>query len=154
MYLEALLELRQTVDDPLLENASATAIGRVNNPELLDSLHQVALSDAMGPRESFSLLLQAMGTDNVSDAHWNWLTENFAAVVAEIPEQWRRQMPLMARSFCDRDKLREARQLFDKHADLIAGYERSLDQVSEGIELCIALRDHATGLSAVLRDPR
>jgi alanyl aminopeptidase len=53
----------------------------------------------------------------------------------------------MADIFCGEDKLNELRKLFDEHGDLVAGYQRSLNQTEEQIGLCIALRDKGKKLA-------
>ena len=86
----------------------------------------------------------------VRDQHWTWIQENFPAIVDKIPTQWRRYTPGMARGFCEQEKLTALKKLYDEHADLVPGYQRSLDQTEEQILLCIALQDQGKKLASAI----
>jgi aminopeptidase N len=149
-FLPHLMKLRAELDDPLFESASATAIGRSTNPAQLDQIHELALSDALGPRETFSLVHEAMAEPALQEQHWQWLVENFAAVINNIPEQWRRFTPRFGASFCDTGQLEELRQLFETHGNLAIGYKRNLAQTEEQIQLCMSLRKRGQALTGTL----
>ena len=134
----------------LFESASATAIGRSTNSAQLDQIHELALSDALGARETFSLIHEAMAEPALQEQHWQWLVENFAAVINNIPEQWRRFTPRFGASFCDTGQLEELRQLFETHGDLAIGYKRNLAQTEEQIQLCMSLRKRGQALTGTL----
>jgi len=140
-FLPHLVEFRGKLDDPLFESESANAIGHISDPNLLGTIHELALGEQLGPREVFSMLSIALREPALRDQHWTWVRENFPAIVDRIPTQWRRNTPGMTRTFCDRGKLSELKKLYDEYADLIPGYQRSLDQTEEQIRLCIALQD-------------
>ena len=59
-------------------------------------------------------------------------------------------MPTVASQFCDQIKLDELKDLFEQHGDLLAGYQRNLDQTEEGIQLCIAQRGLGEKLAGAL----
>ena len=88
-----------------------------------------------------------MAEPELQEQHWQWLKENFAGVVGKIPEQWRRFTPLFGSTFCDQDKLQELQQLFERYGDSTPGYQRTLAQTEEQIQLCIALRGHGEALA-------
>jgi alanyl aminopeptidase len=151
-FLPHLIEFRGELDDPLFESESAYAIGRISDPNLIGTIHELALGEQLGPREVFSMLSIALREPGLRDQHWAWIRENFPAIVDRIPTQWRRYTPGMARSFCEQDKLAELKSLFDEHADLVPGYKRSLDQTEEQIVLCIALQDQGKRIAASLAE--
>ena len=92
----------------------------------------------------------ALREPELRDQHWTWIRENFPAIVDKIPTQWRRYTPGMARRFCEQDKLTELKKLYDEYANLVPGYQRSLDQTEEQILLCIALRDKGKSLASAI----
>ena len=139
-FLHYLIEFRVELDDPLFASASADAIGRISNPDLLGDVRELALGGSLESREVFGLVSQALTEPALRDQHWLWFRENFATVADKIPTQWRRFMPGMATQFCDQFKLDELKDLFEQHGDLLAGYQRNLDQAEERIQLCIAQR--------------
>ncbi|MEW5250400.1 M1 family metallopeptidase [Microbulbifer sp. 2201CG32-9] len=149
-FLPHLLRMRSQLDDPRFDNASANAIGAADKPAQLDTIHQLALGDTVGARETFGLIARAMAEPTLRQQHWRWLRDNFPAVLNKIPVQWRRQAPAFARSFCDRQALEELRQLFEQYGDLAPGYQRSLAQTEERIRLCMAQREQGAALVAAL----
>ena len=150
-FLEHLIKMRGELDDPLFENASANAIGRVTEPSQLDIVHNLALSDDMGAREAFGLIQNAMVEPELQARNWQWLQDNFAAVVAKIPEQWRRNTPRFASNFCDQQSLEQVQLLFTQQQEMVPGYQRALDQTEEGINLCMALKEKGQELVGSLR---
>lgn len=150
-FLQHLIAMRGELDDPLFESASANAIGRSDNPAQLERIHRLALSEQLGARESFGLIVNALAEPALQEQHWQWLQQNFSAVIGKIPEQWRRQTPAFARAFCDADRLGEVRQLFADQGGLAPGYRRSLAQTEEQIQLCMALRERGRGLGGALQ---
>ena len=139
-FLPHLLQLRSELDDPRFESASANAIGGSTDVRQLQQIHQLALSDQLGPRETFSLIRYALAQPELQEQHWQWLNENFVEVVNKIPEQSRRHTPSFGNTFCTREKLTGIKKLFERHGDLTPGFERSLAQTEEQIQLCMALR--------------
>ena len=151
-FLPHLLRLRSELDDPLFEHASANAIGRISNANQADQVHQLALSDQLGPRETFGLLSHALIEPALLEQHWRWLQDNFPAVVARVPEQWRRQTPMLGSHFCSEEKLEELQQMFSRHGALAPGHQRGLAQAEEQIRLCMALRERGEALARALSD--
>lgn len=149
-FLDHLIKVRTELDDPRFDNASANAIGRSDKPEQLKKIHRLALSEDMGSREAFGLIQRALAEPAVQDESWQWLQQNFDKVVNKIPEQWRRQTPAFARAFCDEEKLGQVQQLFRQHGHLAPGYQRSLAQTQEQIQLCMALKEKGEVLIGTL----
>jgi alanyl aminopeptidase len=149
-FLRHLIALRAELDDPQFEGASARALGRVQDPALLPRVQALVLSPDMGSREAFDLLQEATATGGVQESNWRWLVQNFPAVTAKIPGQWRRRTPALAGAFCSREGLAELQLLFKRHAELVPGYHRSYDQTTERLRLCIALRPRGEALAAAL----
>jgi len=139
-FVEHLIEVREQLDDPRFDAASATALGRLTDPALMPLLHEYALSERVGTRERYQLILEATQTPETGEANWHWVMQNFPVISQKVPAQWRRQTPRFARGACTRERLGELRALFEQYADIVPGYERSYAQTREQIELCIAQR--------------
>ncbi|WP_066959388.1 M1 family metallopeptidase [Microbulbifer sp. Q7] len=150
-FLDHLIKVRSELDDPLFDNASANAIGRVTDPSQLGTVHSLALSDDMGAREAFGLIQNTLAEPDLQARNWEWLQNNFAAVVAKIPEQWRRNTPRFAAKFCDQQSLQQVQALFAQQQNLVPGYQRALAQTEEGINLCMALREQGQALVKSLK---
>lgn len=145
-FLAHLITVRGELDDPLFETASANALGFSNRQEQLPQIHQLALSEELGPRETFGLIRSALTQPDLQDQHWDWLRLHFEEVADRVPEQWRRHTPAFGSAFCEQDKLRQLQQLFARHGDLVPGYQRSLAQAEEKIQLCVAQRENGKAL--------
>jgi aminopeptidase N len=149
-FLTHLIEVRTEIDDPLFESSSASAIGRINYQERLEQVHQLAVSGQLGSREVFGLVDSLLAEPTLREQNWQWLRDNFAEVVAKLPEQWRRHTPRFGRTFCGPEKQQELRQLFEDNGDLVAGYAQILAQTEEQIQLCIGLRERGQAFSQAL----
>jgi alanyl aminopeptidase len=149
-FLPHLVGFRGQLDDPKFENASANAMGHVRDPELLNVVHELALGEQLGPRETFGMLRVALSESSLRDQHWNWLKVNFPAFVERIPSQWRRSVPQLAAAFCDEVKRDELDVLLKQHAESLPGYGRSLSQTRESIGLCIGLTNRVRQLAGVV----
>lgn len=149
-FVEHLIDVRETIDDPRFDAASAGALGRATDPELLPSIWQYALSERMGAREAFDLFLEATQTPETGEASWHWVQQNFPAIIQKVPAQWRRRTPRFADGFCAGEQVAQLRALFDRNGSLAPGYERAFDQASEQIHLCMAQRKLGAALARSL----
>ncbi|MDJ0920373.1 MAG: M1 family metallopeptidase [Henriciella sp.] len=137
--LEASLTARTEFDDPALELAIAYAIGENRDPALTLRILDLALNGTLGSRESLTLVRGQMAQPETRAETWDWLRENFDAFVDVIPRQRRFATPSLAVNLCEQDRIDELETLFAAKADLVPGYERSLEQTKERLQLCIAL---------------
>jgi aminopeptidase N len=149
-FLAHLLTVRTELDDPRFESTSASAIGRTTDAALLSTARELAFSEQLGPRETFSLVSNSMIEPGLREQNWQWLQGNFAAIVGKVPDQWRRFTPRFGNVFCSADKLAEVRRLFERNGNLVPGHQRSLAQTEEQIQLCMALRERGQLLASAL----
>ena len=149
-FVPHLIEFRENLDDPSFENASANAIGRIGNPALIGTVHELALSGQLGPRETFGMMQVALSESALRDRHWDWFKANLPTLVDKVPTQWRRRLPGMAAAFCDETTRDELDELFENHADLVPGYQRSLRQTGERIGLCIGVVNQVGRLAGAI----
>ena len=76
-----------------------------------------------------------------TDLTYAWLRENFAAVIQITPESFRSQiLPGLGSGFCTADRAAEWSEFIRGWAGELPGFERSLAQSVESINLCAALR--------------
>jgi len=118
-------------------------------------LRELAIAEG-GPltgRQSNTIVFGLLGSDQHGDDTWEWLKENFNTYVTrKVPDVRKGGMPATAGEFCSLERRDEAKAFFEKHADVIPGYERSLAQTVERIELCAALKkEKAAELTAALK---
>ena len=138
---------------PLLELAASgsafekgTALGAFSattDKGIADKLRSLALDEdsPLTGRQANSLVGGLIRSDDHGEDTWNWLKENFATFVErKVPDVRLGGMPSFARGFCSLERRDEAKAFFESQADIIPGYERSLAQTVERIELCAALK--------------
>ncbi len=140
-FVDALMEARDRIDDPLFDAASATALGNVGDAALAVRVRDYALSGKPGPREAYAIVKALMDNAVTREETWAWLKQNFPAFTAVIPAQWRRLVPTFAERFCDPDKETEVTAFFDANAQEVPGYKRQLTQTVEALSLCAARRE-------------
>ncbi len=141
-FYQHLLNNVSDIDDPRFAGALPSALGAVKDSDQLPQARAYALSDAIGPRESFSMVTAMLSNPELRDQNWQWYKSNLAAILNKIPTQWQRRTPRVADVFCETDKIMELEQLFSEYGDAAPGHELALRQTSEAIRLCAALRTH------------
>ncbi|MEL7453284.1 MAG: M1 family aminopeptidase, partial [Pseudomonadota bacterium] len=145
-FFDALMQATQTIDDPRFEAARAIALGRVEDPELVDRVRRLALEGELGSRETYDLLVGQMAGAETRDETWAWIQANYTELIDQVPRQWRRRTPSLAARFCDRTSAENLEAFFDKVGELAPGHERALAQTEEAITLCSALRQARSGV--------
>lgn len=124
------------------KGGAVRALASTENPELISKLLAGALSnkDAFTNRQAGNLVAGFMGNAKTRPETWVWFQENFDVFVENrVADVRRGGMPRYARGFCGTQKTAEVEVFFKSKADIIAGYERSLAQTLERINLCAAL---------------
>ena len=104
----------------------------------------MALTDQTTLTDSYAsgLIGSLIGSEKYGDQTWEWLKSNFTEFVnLRIADVRKGGMPGYAGGFCSLDKRDEAKAFFEANAEVIPGYQRSLKQTLESIELCAAAKD-------------
>jgi len=124
------------------KGAAVVALGSTDDAATVVRLRELALTDkaAMTGRQASALIGTLTGSEKFGDETWDWLKTNFDAFVTERVADVRKPgMPGYA-SGCSEAKRNEVEAFFMSKAALIPGYERSLAQTLERIELCSAFK--------------
>ena len=126
------------------KGAAIGALASTKNPDIAAMLRDTALVDdvALTGRQANSLVFSLLGSDEFGEGTWEWLKQNFKTFVGtRVPDVRKGGMPGAGGSFCSLDRRNEVETFFTENADVIPGYERSLAQTLESIELCAALKE-------------
>ena len=136
------------------KGAALGALAATQDAAIYTRLMDMALNDeaAITGRQASGLVGGFMGSDKFGDQTWDWLKANFEGFVNKrVPDVRKGTMPGYARGFCSTEKRDEAKAFFEANADVIPGYQRSLKQTMESIELCAAFKENmAAPLEAAL----
>jgi len=148
-FAEHLIAVRQEIDDSRFRRAVMGALTRTRDAGFATEVRSLALAENTEPSESQELVFGLLRNRDHRDANWAWFVESLPALVARAPSQRRRFLPKVADRYCDASRIAELEALFAEHGDLAPGYEHSLEQTTEAIALCAALRDAVAGELAV-----
>ena len=125
------------------KGAAISALAQTKDSDIHGMLLDTALvdQDTLTGRQATSLITALLRSDEFSDQTWEWIKSNFTQFVSSrVPDVRKGGMPGFARNFCTLERRDEAKAFFEKNAKIIPGYERSLAQTLESIELCAALK--------------
>ncbi len=152
---DVLLDIYVT-GSPRDKGVALRALTGVKSEDRVAQMLEWSLDDA-GPisgRDSAGIVYSFMQRDELEDMAWSWLKSNFDVYVEKrVPDVRRASMPAFASGFCSKDLRDDAESFFKSKADLIPGYERTLAQTLETIELCTALKNaKIVELADALRD--
>jgi len=137
------------------KGAALGALASTRDKTIAEKLRIVAIAEEspLTGRQTGALVNGLLGSETHGEDTWNWLKANFETYVTrKVPDVRKGGMPGTAGGFCSLDRRDEAKAFFTEHAAAIPGYERSLAQTLERIELCAALKDSkAEELTAALK---
>ena len=139
----------------LEKGAAAGALASTQDEEVYERLlSDVVLSEdsPLTGRQSGTVLNGLLGSSTFGDRTWDWFKANLPAYVNKVPDVRKGRLPGAGGNFCSLDRRDELRSFVEANAELMPGYERSLLQTLESIELCAALKEaKADELAAALK---
>lgn len=131
----------ESAEIPAVRSRYLSALGSFRDPKIQDEGLTYALSGALRPQELFALG-QGMGGsgDAGRDKLFNWMTENYDAIMAKVPPMFASFMPFFA-SGCSAERLAAAEAFFGTPERANPGTEKQLAKVAEGVDQCVGLRE-------------
>lgn len=139
---ERLAELALESEDRAFRSRALGALARTEDPALAERLHEIVLSGQLEGFEPLPLINRQMARVKTKDLTFEWLKENLQPYLELLPETFASQYVASFGSFfCTRERAREWSEFIESNAERLPGYERSLDQAVERINLCSGLRE-------------
>ena len=129
---------------PFEKGAALSALASTMDMAIATKLRDIALAEdsPLTGRQSNTLIAGLLSSKWHGDDTWDWLKDNFETFVSrKVPDVRLGRMPGFASGFCSSDRRAEILEFFESQAAIIPGYERSLKQTVETIELCTALKE-------------
>jgi len=151
---ETMRERDEEAYQPLLELAAkgsslekGSAAGALSSTQS-DTVYKKLLTDVvlaedspLTGRQAGTVLGGLLRSEKYGEQTWDWFKTNIEAYAQKVPDVRKGGLPGAGGNFCSLDRRDEVRDFVEANADLMPGYERSLLQTLESIELCAALKD-------------
>jgi len=140
----------------LEKGSAASALGATQDDAIYEKLlADVILSEdsPLTGRQAGTVLNRLLSSEKYGERTWEWFKVNLPTYVKKVPDVRRGGLPGAGRNFCSLDRRDDVRKFVEANAELMPGYERSLLQTLESIELCAALKEaKATDLAEALKN--
>jgi alanyl aminopeptidase len=138
---DKLLEQVETTEDQQTRDNAIGALARVEDPALVRKLEAAVLAHTFKGTDVMPVLFRQMSRPATTEVTYAWFRQNADALIALVPEGYRAYfVPGLGGGFCSKARADEWRAFVVAHADALPGYERDLDQATESIQLCAALK--------------
>ena len=110
------------------------------------------LSDRLRGNEIYTILFSQVNDKDKQMDMWKWVQDNIEAFKLRMPTWFQGRLPLVGSGFCNLQQKKELNEFFIPRVENLSGGPRSLAQVTEGIDLCIAKLKHDKPMLRVYLD--
>ena len=117
------------------------AMGSFHDPEIVKIAMPIVLTDEFDNRESIDLIFGLSGWPKTRNMAYDFVKQNFDALVAKMPTDTGAYFPYVAGGYCDNEHRADVEAFFKGRSTKYTGGPRILDQVLEGISLCVARKN-------------
>lgn len=154
-FFHILLEQVKASHDQAFRQRGLSALASVEDPALAEVLRAEFLSKSFSMNQSIRILFGQLSRKATRDATWDWMKDNFEAVLNNFPGGIFRGLIAgrLGGFFCSSAHAQEYQELVEAHAEMLPGYERGMAQALERISLCMTLKEtKGEELAAAFRD--
>jgi len=109
-------------------------------PEIAKDAFQIFLSEEFHPQQSITILAAAHDLPGSRELAYDFVKQNWDALIAKFPADWGAFMPFVANSFCDPQHRHDAEAFFEGRSTKYKGGPRTLAETLEEIDVCIAYK--------------
>ncbi|MBL4659067.1 MAG: M1 family metallopeptidase, partial [Alcanivoracaceae bacterium] len=141
-FTNHLITLFDQANDGTLRGRLLGGISSSKNQEFIAQLRDWILSDRLRGNEIYTILFTQIYDKDNQQGMWQWVQDNFEPFKKRMPTWFQGRLPLVGSDFCSLAKKKELTDYFAPIVEGLSGGPRSLAQVTEGIDLCIAKREH------------
>ena len=126
--------------DEQIQGSLLYAMGLFPDPDIDRIAMPIVLTGEFDSRQSVNILFGAAQSPKPRDLAYDFLKQNWDALIAKLPTDWGAFMPYLARTYCDEQHRQDANSFFEGRSTKYTGGPRNLAQVLEGIDLCVAYK--------------
>lgn len=132
--------------DSTFRQQGLMALGAAIEPELAEEVRSMVLSLSIKNNERGYLLRSQMSHVEHQKEVYQWLKTYFAVMSTVLPESVMAFTPRVADGFCSEAEAKDVQDFFGEKTRNIAGAKRHLALALERIRICIAIKNHQSGL--------
>ena len=118
-----------------------SAMGSFRDAEIAKTALPILLSDEFDKRQSLNILFSVGNTPENRDIAYDFVKQNWDALVAKLPNDFVGFLPFAAADYCDSAHRADAEAFFKDRVTKTMGGPRNLQQALEVISLCIANKE-------------
>jgi cytosol alanyl aminopeptidase len=130
---------KETTED--VRRTLLAALGSFRDPAILKIAMPIVLTDEFDNRESIRILFAARNYPGSRDLAYEFVKQNWDALIAKLPTDYGAFLPFVADQYCDNQHRADAEAFFTGRATKYAGGPRNLAQTLEVVSLCAANKD-------------
>jgi len=116
------------------------SLGLFPDPEIIKLAMPIMLTDEFDSRESLGILFGVSQLPKTRDLAYDFVKQNWDALVAKLPTDTGAFVPFAAAGYCDTAHRQDVETFFQGRSTKYTGGPRILAQVLEGIDLCVAYK--------------
>ena len=116
------------------------SLGLFPDPEIIKLAMPIVLTDEFDNRESLGILFGVSQLPKTRDLAYDFIKQNWDALVAKLPTDTGSFVPFAAAGYCDTAHRQDVETFFQGRSTKYTGGPRILTQVLEGIDLCVAYK--------------
>jgi alanyl aminopeptidase len=114
------------------------AMGSFRDAAIMKRALSLILSGEFDNRQSIAILFAAAGSPETRDFAYEFVKQNWDALIAKLPNDFVGFLPFVAGNYCDAQHRADVEAFFKDRVTTTMGGPRNLQQVLEGINICIA----------------
>jgi cytosol alanyl aminopeptidase len=116
------------------------AMGLFEDPKIAGIAMPIVLTDEFDSRQSLNILWGVSQSAKTRNLAYDFLKQNWDALMAKLPTDSGAFLPFIAGGYCDEQHRQDAKNFFEGRSTKYTGGPRTLAQVLEGIDLCVAYK--------------
>jgi alanyl aminopeptidase len=117
-----------------------SAMGSFQDSGIAKAALAIVLTDEFDTRQSLAILFGVSQSPMTRDIAYDFVKQNWDALVAKLPTDSGAFLPYVAFGYCDEGHRQHAASFFEGRSTKYTGGPRNLAQVLEGIDLCVAYK--------------
>jgi hypothetical protein len=115
-------------------------MGLFPDPDIDRIAMPIVLTGEFDSRQSVNILFGVAQSPKTRDLAYDFLKQNWDALIAKLPTDWGAFLPYLAGRYCDEQHRQDAKSYFEGRSTKYTGGPRILAQVLEGIDLCVVYK--------------